>query len=94
MKDLQIQFTFPVDNPVNNVRVKRRRGVVHIEIPINYPDLHLLAITDLLDIAGNMSKLDLPTTLNNTDTPKESSPEVRIVQIPQPDDLEASGESV
>ena len=44
-----LQYGLPVNNPESNVLVKESKNVIHIEVPINYPDIHKLSITDLLN---------------------------------------------
>lgn len=44
----EVQFTVPVDNPVNNVRKRKRNGVLIFEVPINHPLAHSLTFSDLL----------------------------------------------
>jgi hypothetical protein len=53
-----------VDNPVDNLVIKVRRGVMHIGLPINYPDLHNLSIAELLDLPQARNCLDLYRGLN------------------------------
>ena len=52
MKAISIQYGLPVKNPVNNVRVLCKGNVIHMEIPINYPDIHKVSFVDLLEKHG------------------------------------------
>lgn len=42
-----VQFCMPVDNPVNNVRKRREKGVVIFDVPINFPNIHNLTYVQL-----------------------------------------------
>lgn len=50
-----VQFTMPVDNPVNNVRMRRSQDgkiqTIHFEVPINLPDAHNVGLVTLLGFA-------------------------------------------
>jgi hypothetical protein len=46
-----VQMVFPVDNPVDNVRKRRVRGGFVFEVPINFPGIHNLTLTQLLIIS-------------------------------------------
>lgn len=59
----QVQFTLPVDNPVNKVRKTRKNHVIIFDIPINFPDVHNLGYADLLlaaDAAEKLTAIDNP----------------------------------
>jgi hypothetical protein len=43
-----VQFTLPVDNPVDNVLRRRVKGGYVFEVPINTPSIHNLTLTQLL----------------------------------------------
>lgn len=76
MNELRVQWIFPVDNPVDNVRSKTAKGVVTIEIPINFPDVHLMSVSELLNIAAQARLRELSTRHNNTDSSKKDSKSV------------------
>lgn len=61
-----VQWTFPVDNPVNNVRRRTVKGMLTFECPVNLPDVHNLTLTELLGLSQIRESLDLSTGLNNT----------------------------
>lgn len=65
MNKLEIQFLLPCENPENNVRVKRSKRTLLIEVPINYPDFNIVSIGELLEVAHARELLDLSTDLNN-----------------------------
>lgn len=63
-KGLEIQWGLPVDNPENNLVVKLRHNVIHIEIPVNLPGIGCMTIMDLLNIERVREILDLSKPLN------------------------------
>ena len=66
MKAISIQYGLPVKNPVDNVVVTRKAHVIHLEIPINYPDIHKVSFADLLDKHGvETSPIKVVHTPNN-----------------------------
>lgn len=67
-----IQFTLPVDNPVNNVVKRIRKGGYIFEVPINTPDIHKLTYADLLVMAEEAELSTVSTPLNNRVDSKDS----------------------
>ena len=61
---ISIQWVFPCENPVDNVGVCVKRKTLHIEIPVNYPDIQNLTMRDLLDMQPVRKSLDLYRGLN------------------------------
>lgn len=59
-----VQYTLPVDNPVNKVRVTRVKGHITFEVPINYPDAHCVTFRELVEAGERSGLLGLPTHLN------------------------------
>lgn len=51
IKGWAVQFGFPVDNPVDNVRRTMRNGFVTFDVPINFPEIHRLNLSELLMLA-------------------------------------------
>jgi len=51
MKTMSIQYSLPCEKPEENVVSNIRRGVIHIEIPMNYPDVHTLTLDQILKVA-------------------------------------------
>lgn len=51
-----VQLEFPVDNPVNNVRRSMRKGWVTFLVPINFPEIHRLTLSDLLMLAEHTAQ--------------------------------------
>lgn len=58
MKAYKVQFSLPVDNPVNNIRMTRKKTVIEFEVPINTPDLANLGYSFL---AANAVETVAPT---------------------------------
>ncbi len=65
VKAYQVQFLLPCEDPVNNIWRRIKRGVVHFEVPINTPDIHMVGYSQLAAWAKDATKPDLPTSLNN-----------------------------
>lgn len=65
MTTYSVQFTMPVDNPGNNVRVTKRKGSYSFEVPLNHQDAHNMGLMDLLAAAELSGLLGLPAHLNN-----------------------------
>lgn len=58
-----VQFTYPVDNPTNKVRLTKDKGVMHFEVPLNHPEAHSMGFMDLCAAAELSGLLGLPTAL-------------------------------
>jgi len=43
-----VQFTLPVNNPANNVVMRRVKDGYAFEVPLNTPDIHKLDLSQLL----------------------------------------------
>lgn len=65
MKAYKVQFLLPVNNPVDNIRIIRKKSVVVFEVPVNTPDLHELGYRQLVAWAEAAEKLALSTVLKN-----------------------------
>lgn len=63
---IRIQFELPVDNPVNNVRIKGERKGLTIFVPINLPGVHNLTLLEILELAKPTELFTVLTTLNNS----------------------------
>lgn len=61
-----VQFILPVNNPVNNVVKRVRKGGYVFEVPINTPDIHKLTYADLLVMAEEAELSTVSTALNKT----------------------------
>lgn len=48
VKSYVVQFTLPVDNPGNNVRLRVKKKVGIFEVPINHPAAHNIGLQDLI----------------------------------------------
>lgn len=66
MTKYDVQFELPCEDPVNKVRMERRRGVIHFFVPLNHPDAHNLGLSDLIEAVERAEKFALFTGLNNT----------------------------
>lgn len=60
-----VQIELPSEDPVNNVRIIRKRKVLHFFVPLNHPDVHNMGLSELLEAVERREKLDLFTGLNN-----------------------------
>lgn len=60
-----VQIEMPCEDPVNNVRIIRKRKVLHFFVPLNHPDVHNMGLCELLEAVERREKLDLFTGLNN-----------------------------
>lgn len=56
-----VQYSLPVDNPVNNVSKYVGKGFIRFTVPINHPDAHTMGFADLLAAADLSGILDLYT---------------------------------
>lgn len=54
-----VQFTMPVDNPVDNVRLIREQRRYIFEVPINHPAIHCLTFADLVREAARCEDIRL-----------------------------------
>lgn len=66
MTEYRVQYEMPVNDPVNNVRMERKRGVIHFFVPLNHPDAHNLGLVELMAAVERRELLTLSTDLNNT----------------------------
>jgi hypothetical protein len=66
MTRYNVQFEMPVNDPVNNVRMRKARGVIHFFVPLNHPDAHNLGLCELLLAVERSEKFTVLTGLNNT----------------------------
>lgn len=64
MTKYEVQFELPVDNPENNVAMRRKQGAITFFVPINHPKAHNLGFQDLLDAAQLSGLLRVSTPLN------------------------------
>lgn len=64
MTEYTVQFELPVNDPVNNVRMERRKRVIHFTVPINHPDAHNLGLADLMAAVERRELLTQSTALN------------------------------
>lgn len=65
MTKYEVQFELPVDNPVSNVGICRKKTVTIFLVPINHPDAHNMGFQDLVAAAELSGRIVLPTVLNN-----------------------------
>jgi len=63
-----VQYSMPVDNPVNNVRMTRKQHHMTFDVPLNHPDAHKMHLMDLIAAAELSGLLGLPTHLNKKST--------------------------
>lgn len=66
MKSYEVQFELPCENPVNNVRVIKRRKRWTFLLPINHPNAHNAGLQQLIEYSERAKLLDLSTPLKNT----------------------------
>jgi len=59
MTRFTVQFELPVENPENNVSMKRVRGSIKFFVPVNLHDAHHLGFQELLEKAERCGKLRL-----------------------------------
>ena len=80
MTTFTVQFTLPVDNPVTNVSVNRKKGHMTFDVPINHPDAHKMGLMDLIAAAELSGLITVsPAHNNKTLLPKKTS---SIVKTP------------
>lgn len=48
MTAYSVQYSLPVDNPVNNVSKYVGKGFIRFTVPINHPNAHNMGFQDLL----------------------------------------------
>lgn len=65
MTSYSVQFELPVDNPVSNVSMMKRRNSIVFFVPINHPDAHNMGFQDLVAAQSLSGLLKLPSALNN-----------------------------
>lgn len=65
MTEYRVQFELPSEDPVNNVRMERRKRVIHFFVPINHPDAHNLGLAELIAAVERRKLLTVSTGLNN-----------------------------
>ena len=68
MTRYEVQFTLPVNNPENFVRITRCSTCVTFEVPLNYPDIHKMGYADLVAAAELTGLVGLSTHLNKKST--------------------------
>lgn len=61
MTQYSVQYTMPVDNPVNNVSMRRGKGCMQFQVPINHPDAHKMNLMDLIAAAELSGLIHLST---------------------------------
>lgn len=66
MTEYSVQFELPCEDPVNSVRMERRKRVIHFFVPINHPTAHNFGLADLLAAVERRELLTVSTGLNNT----------------------------
>lgn len=66
MKAYQVQFVLPCEDPVNNVRMIRRKTTLVFELPINYPSCEQVGLAELMRVAKVTQLSPQFTGLNNT----------------------------
>lgn len=64
IKSYTVEYVMPVDNPENNVRIKRGKGGITFYLPTNYPDAHMIGLAELLLRAEQSGLLALSIPLN------------------------------
>lgn len=64
MTSYTVQFVLPVENPAQNVCMKRSKGVMHFQVPINHPEAHSLSLQDLIAAAELSGQITLFTGPN------------------------------
>lgn len=64
MTTYTVQYTMPVDNPVNKVSMSRKKGHMTFEVPLNHPDAHNMSLMDLIAAAELSGLLTVSPTLN------------------------------
>lgn len=74
-----VQYVLPVDNPVNNVRLTRKKQVMIFEVPINYPDAHEMTLRQLIEASERSGLLGLSTHVNNKTGLQTSSTTIKRV---------------
>lgn len=72
MTTYQVQFVLPVNNPVSNVSMRRVKGTMFFEVPINHPDAHNMSLMDLIAAAELSGLLTVSPALNNKSLTKDS----------------------
>lgn len=78
MTTYTVQFTMPVDNPVSNVRMGRKKAHMTFEVPLNHPEAHKMGLMDLIAAAELSGLLVVSPDLNNKKRiDKESSNKVK-----------------
>ena len=64
MTSYTVQFSLPVDNPVNKVSVTRKKSHLTFDVPLNHPEAHKMNLMDLIAAAELSGLLGLSTHLN------------------------------
>lgn len=65
MTRYEVQFELPVENPVSNVGICKRKGVTIFLVPINHPDAHNMGYQDLIAATELSGRIVLSPSLNN-----------------------------
>jgi hypothetical protein len=71
MTSYSVQYSLPVDNPVNNVSKQTGKGFIRFTVPINHPDAHNLGFQDLLAASELSGLIDISTGYNRNKTLKK-----------------------
>lgn len=64
MTSYEVQFELPVDNPMNNVSMRKGKGRITFFVPINHPNAHNMGFQELLAAQERSGLLRLSTPLN------------------------------
>lgn len=68
MTSYSVQYSLPVENPVNNVSKFKGKGFIRFTVPINHPDAHNMGFQDLQAAAELSGLIDLSTAYNKKKT--------------------------
>lgn len=64
MTSYSVQYSLPVENPVNNVSMYRGKGFIRFTVPINHPDAHNMGFQDLIAAAELSGLLEISPKVN------------------------------
>lgn len=79
----EVTFILPVDNPVNNVRLRRVEKKLFFEVPINHPNAHNMGLAELIAGAQLSELLDLSPGPNTEKRHLEQSTAVGEILQPK-----------
>lgn len=65
MTRFTVQYVLPVDNPVNNVSIRKLTDGAEFLVPINHPHAHTMGYQELLAAAELSGLFHLSSTPNN-----------------------------